>query len=158
MAFTNDPALIVNQLPVSIEIPQNQELREIISLLYKRIAAATNSKTGSLYSLNEKGNFEQYQTTAGRPEYLRNVYRKVFDMVALNGGNIPGGATVSFPHGIVGLKFSSLIYASCVSATPQYFTVVYPNVYLDNTNVYFVNPLPSTVITSCTVVAEYLKV
>ena len=156
MSSSSNNPLQINQLPVSFEIPKNSDLTEIISLLYRRISRAVNTKTGSLYDLQELGNFNQF-FTPGTPFAYRPVYRYVFDLVAQNGGNIAGGATVNFVHNINGIKYAALIYASCTSAAGDLFTVVYPNATMTLTNVNFVNPLPATALTAAYLVGEYLK-
>lgn len=157
MSFSSDNASLINQLPLSIDFPkEDDKFFEVLTNTYKRIANATNTKTAGLYILQELINSNQFysrQTT----QQFRNVYRSTFDVVALNGGPIPGGATVAFPHNINSLKETALIYASCTSATPTYFTVVYPDAYLDATNLNFTNPLAGTALTAVTLVAEYLK-
>jgi len=156
MAFSSDQPLVSNQLPISIEFPEEQPLFvDTLTQMYKRIADSVNRKEGSVYSIQENATFKQYPT-AGNPQQFKNVYRKTFDLVNLNGGNIAGGATVNFAHGITGIVCGALIYAGCASTDPRYFTVVYPNIYLDATNVVFTNPLGSAV-TQCYAVAEYLK-
>lgn len=148
---------LVNQLPLSIDFPRDQDkFLEVITLIYKRIANSVNTRTGGLHSLQELYNSNQFFIN-GNPNNFRNVYRKVFDVVNLNGGNIAGGAAVSFPHNIVGLKFATLIYASCTSVTSQFFTVVYPNATMDATNINFINPLGGTALSSVFFIAEYLK-
>lgn len=156
MSFSNNNPLLVNQLPLSVDFPKEQtKFLEILTELYKRIAQTVNTKEGGLYSLQEQFNSQQY-FTSGNPQTFRNVYRKTFDVVNLNGGNIAAGATVSFPHNIAGIQSATLIYATCTSTTPQYFTVVYPNATMDATNINFTNPT-ATPLTSVYFVAEYLK-
>lgn len=157
MTFSSDPALQVNQLPISIEFPKEQErFYEILTLWAKRVTNAVNSKEGGLYTLEELFDFKQF-FTAGNPNVFRNNYRKTFDLTGLNGGNIPGGATVSFPHNITGLTQVTMVYAGCTSVTPIYFSVMYPNVYLDAVNINFTNPLPAIALSTVIAVAEYLK-
>jgi len=157
MSSSSDPSLTTNQLPISVEMPREfAQFREIISLLYKRIANSSNSKTGGLYSLQETSNSNQYYDIANTQTF-RSTYRKVFDLVSLNGANIPAAGVVSFPHGIVGLKYAALIYASCTSVTPDFFTVVYPDATMDATNINFTNPLPATALSSVIFVCEFLK-
>ena len=158
MSFSSDQALQVNQLPISIEFPKEQErFYEILTLWAKRVTNAVNSKEGGLYSLEELFDFKQY-FTASNPNVFRNDYRKTFDLTGLNGGNIAGGATVSFPHNINGLFQGTLIYAGCTSVTPTYFSVMgQPTIYLDSVNINFTNPLPATALSSVIAVAEYLK-
>ena len=160
MSTTSDNALQANQLPVSLEINQNQDLSQTITQIYRRIARAVNTKEGSIYDLVEQGNFKQFFTplagTPGIPFVYRPCYRYTFDLVALNGANIPGGAAVSFVHGIVGLTATALLYASCTSIAGDFFTVVYPNATATTTNINFVNPL-GVALTSAIFVFEYLK-
>lgn len=157
MSFSSDQPLLSNQLPISIDFAENQAIfLDQLTLLYKRIADTVNKKEGSVYSIQENATFKQYPT-ADNPQQFKNVYRKTFDMIDLNGGNIAGGATVSFPHDITGLFAGTLIYAGCTSTDPRYFSIMGPNdVWLDATNVNFTNPL-GTPLTHCYVVAEYLK-
>lgn len=159
MSFTSDNPIQSNQLPISIEFPDtdDENFNEVLSLTYKRIADSSNTKEGALYTLNEVANFRKFFTPAN-PQRTRNSYRKVFDLVALNGGNIGAGAAVFFPHNITGLKESDLIYASCTStdASPRRFSIMGITVYLDNTNVYFTNPLGVS-LSQAIVVANYLK-
>jgi hypothetical protein len=163
MSSISDQPLFINQLPSSIEIPREYEqFREIVSLLLMRIVDAVNKKEGSLYYLQELGNFQSFYTWdyvngVGLPFQFRNGYRNVFDVVALNGANIPGGAMVNFAHNIVGLKYATLIYASCTSVANDFFTVVYPNATMDAVNINFTNPLGGTDLNSVIFVAEYLK-
>lgn len=158
MSVSSDPALLVNQLPISVEFPRDSEkFLEILSELYKRIANSVNTKEGGLYTLQEFYDFKQYYTLTNTGVF-RNNYRKVFDLVSLNGGNIDGGATVSFAHGITGLAFGTMVYAGCTSVTPTYFSVMgQPTIYLDANNINFTNPLGATALTSVIAVCEYLK-
>jgi len=152
-------ALISNQLPISQEFPSEpDQFLETLTLWEKRVSSAVNSKEDGLHTVQESLSFKQYFTVQ-MPGVFRNVYRKCFDMVFLNGGvPIAGGATVSFPHDIIGLMFAGDIKADCTSATPTYFSVMgQPTVYLDATNVNFTNPLSSVALTDVIVIAEYLK-
>lgn len=161
MTFSSDPALQVNQLPISIEFPRDEDrFYEYLTIWAKRIANTVNSKEGGLYSLEELFDSKQYFTVAN-PNTFRNDYRKTFDITGLNGGAIAGGAIVSFPHNITGIKSGTLIYATCTVAPAgvftQTFTVTYPYVTLDAVNINFTNPLPATALDTVIAVAEYLK-
>ena len=160
MTFSSDPALQVNQLPISIEFPKEQErFYEILTLWAKRVTNSVNSKEGGLFSLEELFDFKQFFTPSN-PNVFRNDYRKTFDVTGLNGGNIPGGATVSFPHNITGMLQGTLIYATCTTATGVTFTVTYPYFTVDiatGGNINFTNPLPGTALSTVIGVAEYLK-
>lgn len=156
MGFSSDKSLQSNQLPISVEFPlEPDQLRNTLDISYKRIVSSVNTKEGALYTLDEQANFKKVYDINDTQNF-RSGYRKVFDLVDLNGGNIGAGATVAFPHNITGLFNTIIIYASCTSVTPIYFTVVYPNVYLDAVNVNFTNPL-GVALTQAMVVAEYLK-
>jgi hypothetical protein len=168
MSFSSDQATLVNQLPISVDFPREQEkFLEALTLLYKRIANCVNTKEGGLFSIQELFNSQQY-FTPGIPNIFRNVYRTTFDMIALNGGPIAPGATVSQPHNIVGItapthiyggavnsdspvKFLPLNYVSATTLTDQI------QIYLDPTNVILINGSTQSTLTSATIVAEYLK-
>jgi len=150
---------IANQLISSTELPGLEDgtlFTERLEKLLKDVASVMNTKEGGLYTLQELIAFKTV-FTIDDPQNFRNVYRKAFDLVDLNGGNIASSATVNFPHGITELGDSIMIYASCVTTDPEYFTVVYPDVWLDGTNVNFTNPHASAV-SSCIAVAEITKV
>lgn len=154
MSFSSDQPLLVNQLPLSVDFPKDDEkFLEILTETYKRIANCANSKTGGLYSKQEQFNSEQFFTAT--PNRFRNVYRKTFDLVELNGGNIAPAATVAFAHNITGLLYATLIYVSCTTAS-EFFTVVFPDAYMDPTNINFTNPSANAV-TNAFFIAEYLK-
>lgn len=157
MSFNSDPATQVNQLPLTVEFPRDENrFYEVLTLWAKRITNSINSKEGGLYSLQELFDFKQY-FTAGNPNVFRNDYRKTFDITGLHGGNIAGGATVNFPHNIVGLGQGTLIYATCTAVTGLEFTVVFPYFTIDAANINFTNPLPATALSTVIGVAEYLK-
>lgn len=164
MSSVSDVALVSNQSSISLEVPKPSDpnFDQIMSLYLKRMTDSINTKEGSFYPLEEILNFKQY-FDINDTQVTRNVFRKTFDFVDLNGGPIAGGATVFFPHGIldssgnVDISDTAIIYAGCTTAEPRFFSVMYPNVYILGTDIYFVNPLPATAVTKCNVVAEYLK-
>ncbi len=160
--FSNDQSLISNALPISVDFEESgDQLIPTISLIYKRIANSVNGKESALYSLSEISTFIQY-FIINNPQQFRNVVRKCFDMVQLNGNvNIPAAATRTFPSGIVGQTESALIYANATNVNGRSFSFMYPNVYLDqNTvppSVTIINPDAANALTQCDVVANYLK-
>lgn len=167
MSFSSDNSIQINQLPLSINLPKEQdELIKSLEQLYKRIANSVNTKEGSLYSLQELGNFQQF-FTLNNPQQFRNVYRKVFDIIDLNGGNIAAGATATVAHNISGLSVPVHIYGTATNsdATIRYMPLPYASnaanrsieLYLTSTNVVVVNGSAQTALTQCYVVAEYLK-
>lgn len=175
MSFTSDPGTLANQLPISIEFPREEDsFHETLSLWQKRVSNAVNTKVGSLFTLFEVYSFKQY-FTPGDSSTLRNVYRFTYDMVALNGGPIAPGATVSFPHNIVLPFTTSLfngvdIYGSATNSDvapngPKRMPLPYSSqtvtlnieIYLDDVNVTLINGATQTALTYATIVAEYLK-
>lgn len=168
MSFTNDNALQLNQLPLSVDFPEEFDkfLLEM-TLLYRRIANSVNSKEGALFSLQELGNFQQY-FMQGNTGVFRNTFRKVFDMVNLNGGPIGAGATITFAHGITGITAISHIYGGAINSdTPTKFlplpyvsTTDITNqiqIYLDPTNVTLINGASQSILNQAYIVSEYLK-
>ena len=159
---------VVNQLPLSIDFPKEQpKFLETLTLLYKRIADAVNTKEGGLFTLQEYFDSQQY-FTPGIPNKFRNVYRKVFDMVNLNGGNIAPGSTISVAHDINGILIPTHIYGSATNSdSPAKFlplpyvsaTLITDQIqiYLTPTNVVLINGSTQTTLTQAYVVAEYLK-
>ena len=168
MSFNNDMPLLVNQLPISVDFPtEQQKFLETLTLLYKRIANCVNTKEGGLFSLQELFDSQQY-FIQGNPNNFRNVYRKVFDMVNLNGGPIGAGATATFAHNITGIVAPTHIYGGATNSdVPVKFiplnyvsaTVVTDQVqiYLTPTNVVLVNGATQTALTQAYIVAEYVK-
>jgi hypothetical protein len=156
MSFSSDNPLVSNQLPISIDFPKDLEnLRTVLSDNYKKTANIINTKEGALYLYEEIASFKQLSNTTASQPFI-NCYRKTFDLIALNGGNIGAGATVSFAHGISSLTKSILIYVSARSTGPEYFTAVYPYCWLDATQLHFMNPSASSV-SQAIFVAEYTK-
>lgn len=102
MSSTNEQSLLINQLPISMEMPKDpDQFREITSLFFKRIVDAVNKKEGSLYYPQELGNFQVY-FTSGAPYVFRNVYRMVVDF-----GALPNAGIKSVAHGIQGINPAS---------------------------------------------------
>lgn len=166
MSSSSDNALITNQLPISIDFPQEKQLfLEILSLTYKRIANSVNSKTGGLHSKLEQFNSDQYYTAT--PFVFRNVYRITFDVIELNGGaNIAPGATVNVAHNIIGIvqivhwyggivtdavDFRPLPFVSATLVTNQV------EVRATATNVIIVNGATAPTITAGSLTIEYVK-
>ena len=156
MAFSSDQPMVSNQLQISMDYPENPEdLRTALTDSYKKIANVMNTKVGGLYNPTEVATYKLLAAPSPlQPN--RNVYRKTLDLVTLNGGNIGAGAVVAFPHGISSVTNTLIIYASCTSTSSVFFTVVYPNVFLDATLVHFTNPLAAT-LSQCNVICEITK-
>ena len=157
MATSSDTAL-ANQAITTINLPSLSDadlFEDRLEELLRSLSTITNTKEAGNYNISEILTFKQY-FIANNPQKRRNVYRKSFDLVDLNGGNIAAAATVTFAHGITNLTDSVLIYVSCVTTDPEYFTAVYPDIHLDATNINFTNPHASAV-SSAPAVCEYTK-
>lgn len=170
MSFTSDNPLQTNQLPISMEFPEvlDAEFKNTLEDNLKRVSNVVNSKVGGLYTLQEVAAFRQYfkydaALPGGNPvpQQFRSIYRKVFDMVRLNfeataSLTIGAGATVNFPHNISGLAAATWIYASCHNTGGQFFSLVFPDVWLTSTNVFLTNS-SATPLDQAYVIAEYSK-
>lgn len=163
--FSSDLPLVSNQIPISLDFPSEpDELNLFVQMIIKRIANATNSKESGLYIPLETATFISYFTPTNTQKF-RNVYRKLFDMVSLNGGNIGAGATASFAHGITGIVACTRIYgtATTTDAPVRYIPLPYVSqveteeiqIYLTPTNVVLVNG--SSTLTQAYITAEFLK-
>lgn len=157
MSFSSETAGS-NQLIESVNLPSLEDkslFEDRLEDLLRKMSTVINTKEGGVYDLTEKVTFKRYFTT-GDPLNFINVYRTCFDLINLNGGNIAGGASFSTAHNISNLDDAILIYVSCVTTTNEYFTAVYPDVYLTATTIEFTNPNAAAV-SSAIVVAEYTK-
>lgn len=156
MSFSSDPALLSNQLPISIDFPTDQtEFLNMLSLIYKRIAASVNSKEGAFYLLQELANFQQF-FTSGNPQKNRSGYRRVFE---LNPGSL------TFNHGISGISQITNYWAIANTAT-DFRKVPYTDVVnvtnqismrVTTTQVIIVNGATAPAITGGIIVLEYVK-
>lgn len=162
MSFSSDDALIANQIPQTINLPDMDDKKNFsasIEQLLKSIADTLNSKEAGLHSLQEKCSGAMFYGKQNE-EQLRDVYRKVFDLVKFNNGSVEGNGsgreTVQFSHEITNLCESAGIVAHCTSVDGLFFTVVFPDVRLNRTSIIFTNP-HTEALTQCDVVANYLK-
>jgi hypothetical protein len=157
MSFSSDNPLQANQLPISIQYPSptDPNFVDVLSLDRKRISDSVNTKVGGLYQIEEVASFKQV-FSPDDPQRLRNVYRMTFDLVSLNGGVIAPGAMAPQPHGLTNIVSTLQLYVGCTNTVPQYFEVVYPDVFLDIANINFNNPSAAN-LTSAILVAEYTK-
>ena len=143
MAFSSDRALLSNQLPLSINFPeQPDQLSETLETTYKRIVNAINEKEGSLFPLQEVANFNSYfkYTTAASlipdPNNFRFGYRTTFDLIKLNGGPIGAGVTnialtaTTTPPLINGILNPTRGYGGATIAGPIYIFVNDPQLYV----------------------------
>lgn len=160
---SSDQPLVANQLPISVDFPQDpQEFINTISLLYKRIANSVNTKEGALYLPQELATFQQY-FTPNDPQKLRNVYRKVIDF-----GALPNTAVKLVAHGIAfNSEFTTtriygsatdpvnLVYVPLPFADPTAANSI--SLFAGGTDVVVQTGANRSNFTRCTVVIEYVK-
>lgn len=158
MSFSNDPSQVTNQIPQTINLPEISRadlFQERLEELLRDIANNVNGKIGGVYDMYEKGTGEQYFID-NNPQRYRQVYRKTFDMVDENGGNIAPAATVTAAHNISQVKESAHIWANCTATTGECFSLMGVDVFVDATNVSFTNNTAFT-LSQADVIAQVLK-
>lgn len=173
MSFSSNPAILVNQLPISVDFPNEiNALSDTLYLIYRRIANAVNTREGSIYDLKELYNFNGY-FVPGTPNSFRTVYRYVYDMVAQNGGPITAGTTVAVAHNIpppatIANLNGTHIFGSATNSdvTPKRMPLPYSSatlitnnveIYFNDTDVVLINGSTQSTLTYATVVLEYVK-
>jgi hypothetical protein len=173
MSFSSDPALQTNQLPLSIDFPEEQQDFLIrLTLAYKEIVDSMNTKIGGIYLLGEIAAYKLYFPTSLTLEtyaslILRNVYRSTFDLIAMNGGAPigPGVTVLSVPPNqlITSITTPVLLQGVATVAGPKYVAIPSMNidVVFDNTvptaqTVVITNNFGSNLIVA-TLVFEYIK-
>ena len=169
MSFSSDPSLQANQLPISFDVPKDQEqFRNFLSLHLKRVTDSMNTKEGAFYQLQEQSTFQgYYSTNTNNLLTNRNTYRRVYDLVALNAAvPIPVGVTNIVLTGsdlINGIFQPTRGYGAAIIAGPIY--IFYPgpdgNVRFDNTvpaaQVINITNTSGAAWTTATWVMEYTK-
>lgn len=163
MAFTSDNPFQTNQLPISVEFPQDPKLLQVVNTeTYKRTANAVNTKASGLYLPQETASFQQYFTPSN-PMQNRDVYRKVIDF-----GVLPNAGVKTVAHGIAFDSSSTLthLYASATDPVnllyigiPYSSATLVDNIELslDSTNVIITTASNWSAFTVCYVVIEWLK-
>jgi len=166
MTFSSDNPLNTNQLPISLDVdPQDNDFENILLLYLRRVANAVNTKESGLFLLQENANFEQW-FQVGNPQQNRNAYRITADLVFLNGGNIPAGATnlvlttSTQPRLINGYLYPVQGFGGALDTTGiSYFlndTQIYVR-YNNSTNTITIQNNSGNALTWCVWVMEYLK-
>ncbi len=142
---------------LSMDFPEDpKEFRNEFILWAKRVTDAVNRKEGSVFSLAESASFKQYPN-ANNPQEFNNVYRKTFDLVSLNGGvPIPPGGPLIFPTGITGMTQVAQSYVGVTDTMGNMFSIQYPDLNFNGTNIEFTNPSPNA-LTKAIAVVDYLK-
>lgn len=166
MTFSSDNALNTNQLPVSLDVnPQESGFQDILLLYLRRVANAVNTKESGLFLLQENAAFEQWYQTAN-PQQNRNAYRITVDLVLLNGGNIPAGATSlvlstsTQPMKINGYLYPVQGFGGAVDTGGLSYFLNDPSIYVryqNSTNTIIITNNSGNALTWCVFVMEYLK-
>jgi hypothetical protein len=163
MGFSSDPALLANQLPISVEFPKDfDRFLPILDLLYKRIANSVNTKEGGLYSKTEVAAFMQYFTS--NPNEFRPVYRKVIDF-----GALPNAGIKQVAHGLTVTNTFRWVRIYGAATDPVALTGISLDrssptlnenikVDVDATNVTITTAINYSAYTSSQVVLEYTKI
>lgn len=129
MSFSSDAPLLSNQLPLSVDFPDDPKLlKETLSTNYKRTVDSMNTKVGGMFLKREQASYVQYFPTtvsANSSNSLdtRSGYRMTYDLVDLNGGPIAVGVTViAIPTEqlIDGIVDPTDFYGACTLSGPRY--------------------------------------
>ena len=165
MTFSSNQSLNTNQLPISLDVvPTEDNYQEILLLYLRRIASTVNTKESGLFLLQENANFEQWFTTD--PQQNRSAYRTTFDLVDLNGGNIPVGVTnivlspTTQPPSIDGYLYPVQGFGGANDTTGKSYFPSDPNVtitYTNSTNTISITNNTGNALNWCVWVMEYLK-
>ncbi len=166
MTFSSNIPLDTNQLPISLDVnPEDKDFENILLLYLRRIANAVNTKESGLFLLQENANFEQWFQT-GNPQQNRNSYRITTDLVALNGGNIPVGATnlvlssSTQPQNITGYLYPVQGFGGAKDTGGLSYFLNDPDIYVrynSSTNTIIIQNNSGNALTWCVWVMEYLK-
>ncbi len=170
MAFSSDPNLQTNQLPISLDVPEvkSENFQDFLQRYMRNIANIMNTKEGALYNLQEVATFQQYffsnqNQNSNSSLNFRPVYRTVIDT-----GVLPNTGTKAVAHNIpfdsnyrltniygAATDPISLIYVplNLAYASPQNISL-----YADGTFIYITTFANRSNFTSSSVVLEYTKI
>lgn len=158
MSFTSDTAAMGDQLPLSIDFPEEEkDFRNKLYNLNQRTAQAVNTKVGGLYTPQERGTGAQYSDSTN-PQKNFNVYR-----MTMYFSNLPNIGTSTIPHGIAGWN-SSFKLVQCYGgatapATNKWTPLPNQNILVtgDDTNVTITTSADYSAYNEITLVIEYTK-
>lgn len=158
MSFSSDQDALQSQLPISIELPEDdQQFRYKMNDLYQKIASSLNGKEGGLYLPQEKTTGQQYFDSTN-PQKNKNVYRMVVDF-----GALPNNGVKTVAHNITGWNQNfRLTRAYGATTDPNaVLSCSIPNaaIQLDinSTNVIVTTTSDLSAFTSTTITIEYTK-
>ncbi len=168
MSVSSNSPLLANQLPISLEMPEDPGLlRQYLELWLKRVSTSVNTKEGALYQPQELATFQNYfGTTASVADpavLLRPTYRMV-----VNFGALPNTATSNALHNIAFTTAFQLtrMYGAATDPTNRlYLPLPYAHptaansiaIDADATKVYVTTGSNRSAYTVCTIVLEYTK-
>lgn len=158
MSFTSDQSALQDQLPLSIELPEDpKEFRFRVNDLYQKIASSVNRKEGGLYVPQEKTTSQQYFDPLNTQKN-RNVYRMVVDF-----GALPNTTSKSVGHNIDGWNTEFRLtraYGAATNRTTRSALPI-PNdgilLEINSTNVIVTTTSDLSAYTDTTIVIEYTK-
>ena len=166
MSASSNQPLNTNQLPISLDVnPEDKEFQNILLLYLRRVANAVNTKVSGLRLLQETANFQQWYQI-GNPQQNRNGYLITIDLVNLNGGNIPTGATSlvltssTQPPVIDGYLYPIPSGGGAVDTTGLSYFLNDPSIYVryqGSTNTIIIQNNSGNALTWCVWVMQYLK-
>lgn len=166
MSFNSAPSTQINQLPLSISFPDDDDaFLEALTLLLKRFATTINTKEAALYNLFELVNNQQY-FNINDTQSFRPVYRTV-----VNFGALPNAGVKSVPHNIAFTSTYSAtrIYGAASNTTgltyiplPFSSPTLNKNIQLDvnltlAANVSITTAIDYSAFNLCYIVIEYVK-
>jgi len=157
MSFSSDKSSLENQLPISVEFPEDEkEFRGHFSDLYQRIVSSVNSKEGGLYIPEEKTTGQQY-FDADNVQKNKTVYRMTIDF-----GVLPNTGSISQFHNINWKDSFRLTRSYGASTnTSELTSIPIPNdgIYLEinSTSVTVTTTSDFSQFTDTTIVIEYTK-
>ena len=97
MSFSSDKPALEDQIPISLEFPEEDKaFKQKLYDTHQRVASSVNGKIGGLYVPTEKTTSAQYFDPTN-PQKNKNVYRMVVDF-----GALPNSSSKSVPHNISG--------------------------------------------------------
>lgn len=158
MSYSSDQSALQSQLPLSIELPDDEkEFRFKVNDLYQKTANTLNTKEGGLYLPQEKTNGQQYFDPLN-PQKNKNVYRMLVDF-----GALPNTGSKSVAHNIPGWNSSFLLTHAYGAATDTAVlqALPLPNdgilLIINSTTVTVTTTSDRSAFTKTTIVVEYTK-
>lgn len=157
MSFSNDESSVQSQLPLSIELPKEEEpFRNRVNDLYQKIASSVNSKEGGLYVPEEKTTGGQYFDETN-PQKNKTVYRMTVDF-----GALPNATSKEVFHNVDWGEGYRLTRAYGAATDPNtYDALPIPNegilLEINSTSVIVTTAADLSAYTEATVVMEYTK-